>query len=205
MIGWLRGVVRHRDDGVIILDVGGVGYEVHVPLGTGADVAVGGDLELWIHTQVREDLLALFGFEERTQRAVFDVLISVSGVGPKLAVGILGDISTEALHQAVETGDVKRLKKVNGIGPRLAERLGVELKGKLGKIAGSAGFTAAAPAVAAKRQVAGDVWGDLESALTNLQYRPTEVQSALSLVRREHPDATDFDMLLRASLAALRR
>ncbi|MEZ4268897.1 MAG: Holliday junction branch migration protein RuvA [Myxococcota bacterium] len=203
MIGWLRGVVRHRDDGVVILDVGGVGYEVHVPLGTGADVAVGGDLELWIHTQVREDLLALFGFEELSQRAVFDVLISVSGVGPKLAVGILGDISVAALHQAVETGDVKRLKKVSGIGARLAERLGVELKGKLGKIAGSAGISAVTPA--ATRQVAGDVWGDIESALTNLQYRPVEVQSALSLVRREHPEATDFDMLLRASLAALRR
>lgn len=205
MIGWLRGVVRHRDDGVVILDVGGVGYEVHVPLGTGADVAVGGDLELWIYTQVREDLLALFGFEEITQRAVFEVLIGVSGVGPKLAVGILGDIATEALHQAVETGDVKRLKKVTGIGPRLAERLGVELKGKLGKIAGAGGFTAPTPAATAKRQVAGDVWGDLESALANLQYRPAEVQSALSLVRREHPDAVDFDLLLRASLAALRR
>lgn len=205
MIGWLRGVLRHRDDGVVIIDVGGVGYEVHVPLGTAAEVAVGGEVELWIHTQVREDLLALFGFEEISQRAVFEVLIGVSGVGPKLAVGVLGDISTEALHQAVETGDVKRLKKVSGIGARLAERLGVELKGKLGKIAGAAGFTAPAPAGAATRQVAGDVWGDLESALTNLQYRPVEVQSALGLVRREQPDATDFDLLLRASLAALRR
>jgi Holliday junction DNA helicase RuvA len=189
---------------MVIIDVGGVGYEVHVPLGTGADVALGGELQLWIHTQVREDLLALFGFEELAQRAVFDVLIGVSGVGPKLAVGILGDISPDALHQAVETGDLKRLKKVSGIGPRLAERLGVELKGKLGKVTGSAGM-AVTPAVAAKRQVAGDVWGDLESALSNLQYRPAEVQSALGLVRREHPDATDFDMLLRASLAALRK
>lgn len=204
MIGWLRGVLRHTGDGVLIVDVGGVGYEVHVPLGTAADVPLGGEVQLWVHTHVREEMLALFGFETLAQREVFEVLIGVTGVGPKLAVGILGDISTEGLHQAVETGDSKRLKKVSGIGPRLADRLGLELKGKLGKISGL-GAGAPASTAQATRLAAGDVWGDLESALTNLQYRPIEVQSALGQVRREHPDATDFDMLLRASLAALRR
>lgn len=207
MIAWLRGVLRSRGDDHVVLDVQGVGYRVAVPVGVAAQVPVGDEVQLHVHTHVREDQITLFGFEADDQRTTFDVLLGVSGVGPKLAVGILGGIAPGELAAAVEMGDVKRLKQCPGVGKRLAERLAVELKGKLTKAgitAGAGPGPGAAPSVATRR-AAGDVWGDVESALMNLDFRKHEVDSALVQLRQEFDDAAGFDTLLRAALGALRK
>ncbi len=199
MIGWLKGKLRARRDDALLVDVGGVGYLVQVPLSVAADKALGAEVELHVHTQVREDLLALFGFETMEQLATFETLISVSGVGPKLAVGILGAITPGGLAAAIETADHARLKALPGVGKRLAERLPVELKGKLDVAPEAIGAAATAPAPRV-----GGVWRDLRSALENLQYRPKEVDAALAQLGQELPDA-EFDALLRAALNLLKR
>ena len=206
MIGWLGGRLKTRDgEGRVILDVQGVGYLVAVPLAVGAQVEPGQALELWIHTHVREDDLALFGFEDEVQLQTFRALIAISGVGPKVALGVLSQTPPAELAAAVAAGDVARLSRAKGVGKRLAERLAVELKGKLD-------FVPAAPVVAApspkagKKSPAERAWDDLRSALGNLQFRPKEIEAALVQVRDELDGAApDFDSALRKSLAILRK
>jgi Holliday junction DNA helicase RuvA len=202
MIGWLRGAVRARSDDRLVVDVNGVGYVVQVPLGAGAHLELEAEVELHIHTHVREDSLQLFGFETAAGLATFETLITVSGVGPKLAQAILGSFDTDALAEAIDLGDIAMLKKVPGVGKRVAERLSLELRGK---VRPSAPGAPRAGKPVATRLAAGDAWRDVESALNNLDYRRKEVESVLDQLKREHPDAADFDTLLRAALSALRR
>ncbi len=202
MIGWLQGVVRARSDDKLVVDVGGVGYVVHVPLGAGAHLELEAQIELHVHTHVREDSLQLFGFETAAGLETFETLITVTGVGPKLAQSVLGSLDTNALAAAIDLGDIATLKKVPGVGKRVAERLALELRGK---VRSGLGPTPSDGTSVAERHAAGGVWRDLESAMMNLQYRKKEVQSALEHVRREQPDESDFDTLLRAALAVLRR
>ena len=202
MIGWLQGSVRSRSDDKLVVAVGGVGYVVQVPLGAGAHLELESELELHIHTHVREDSLQLFGFESAADLATFETLITVSGVGPKLAQAVLGSLNTDALAEAINLGDIAMLKKVPGVGKRVAERLSLELRGKI-KPSGDGGKARTQPI--SERLAAGDAWRDVESALSNLDYRKKEVESVLDQLKREHPDTTDFDTLLRAALAAMRR
>ncbi len=202
MIGWLHGAVRARSDDKLILDVGGVGYVVQVPLGTGAHLELEAEIELHVHTHVREDSLQLYGFETAEGLRTFETLITVSGIGPRLAQAVLGSLDQAALAHAIDLGDIATLKKVPGVGKRVAERLSLELRGKIR--AGDGPATTEGGSIAVRHQ-AGGVWRDLESALMNLQYRKKEVQGALELVRREQPDETDFDTLLRTALSVLRR
>ena len=196
MIGWLKGeLVRRRSNGVI-LSVGGVGYLVHLAGETLADKPLGAEVELHIYTQVREDTLALFGFESEEALETFNTLIGVSGVGPKLAVGLLAGISSADLAVAIEMGDTARLKTLSGVGKRLAERLVVELKGKL-KVSD------VATSVARPTGKSG-VWADLKSALVNLQYRPKEVERTLDELGRTHPES-GFDELFREAMKLMRR
>jgi Holliday junction DNA helicase RuvA len=196
MIGWLKGeLVARRTHGVII-SAGGVGYLVNMAGVTLADKEIGEVVEVHIYTQVREDTLALFGFENEAALETFNSLISVSGVGPKLAVGLLGGISSTDLAMAIEMSDAVRLKALPGVGKRLAERLIVELKGKL---KASEGLTASAP-LAGKT----GVWADLKSALANLQYRPKEVERTLEELGRTLPEGS-FDELFREAMKLMRR
>lgn len=203
MIGWLRGAYRGRDpDGRVIVDVGGVGYVVAVPLAVLGQAVGGQVVELHVHTHVREEEIALFGFEDEIQVQTFRALIQVSGVGPKVAIGILGALSPSALAAAVGAGDVVSLSKAKGVGKRLAERLAVELKGKLEFVP----LTHVAAITPAKRP--GKIpktLDDLRSALVNLEYRPKEVDAALASVSEAYPDTTDFDTMLRHALAQLRK
>jgi Holliday junction DNA helicase RuvA len=184
----------------VVLDVSGVGYRVHVPDGTAGHVAAGGRVELHVHTHVREDQIALFGFEDGDQLATFEVLLKVSGIGPRVALAILGDIRPSELTLAVERGDTARLKKLSGVGKKLAERLVVELRGKLVE----AGVVPELAPVAT-RERAGDVLGDVASALANLDFRRAEIDHAIATIQAEMPDAKDFDTLFRAAMAAIRR
>ena len=199
MIAWLKGELRLRDDdGRVIVDVGGVGYLVTVPVGVLGQSEFGDTVELYVHTNVREDAIALYGFETEDQLQAFNALIGVSKVGPKLAVNVLGGIDPAGLADAVEREDLARLATISGVGKRLAERLSLELRGKL-KVTGHA--LRATPGV---RSAEPQRFRDLRSALMNLQYRPKEVDGAIAQLREEAPDA-EFDALLRRALGLLRK
>ena len=120
MIAWLRGRLRaHDDEGRVVIDVGGVGYAVTVPVGVLGQAALGDVVELHVHTNVREDQIALFGFEDEAQHKAFLALIQVSKVGPKLAVNVLSGVSPATLAAAVEQEDIATLTRVSGVGRRL--------------------------------------------------------------------------------------
>ncbi len=212
MIAWLRGRLRdRREGGYVVLDVGGVGYLVQVPTGVAAERPLGAEVELHVHTVVREDALLLFGFDDPVALRVFEVLLTVSGVGPKVGLAILSTLPPGELVAAVETGDVGRIRKAHGVGKRLAERLAVELRGKLDKIPGLApvhGASATAGGSSRDGAPEGRVWEDLRSALGNLQFRSKEVDAVVETLRAQAPPppepAPAFDALLRAALRELR-
>ncbi|HQZ16564.1 MAG TPA: Holliday junction branch migration protein RuvA [Vicinamibacteria bacterium] len=195
MIGFLRGVLLHKTPQELILDVGGVGYRVLVPISTFCRLGdQGAQAQLLIHTHVREDQLVLYGFATPAELELFEKLISVSGVGPKVALGVLSGIEAEDLVQAIRGNDVARLTRVPGVGKKTAERLILELKDK---IAGLHGGTAEPQAPSPKRT-------DLTSALANLGYSAAEADRAATEVLRLHPDASLGD-LLRDALRVISR
>jgi Holliday junction DNA helicase RuvA len=139
VIGRLKGrIVASEPDGTLLVDVGGVGYEVEAPLGTQGRLATEPDhtVVVHVHTHVREDALQLFGFATADERAAFRTLLGISKVGPRLALSVLGSVSVHELSQLVETGQSGRLTKIPGVGKKTAERMVLELRGKLGPIAG---------------------------------------------------------------------
>ena len=199
MIGRLRGrVLSDEATGAVVLDVGGVGYELSTPVGTlgraRARDASSGEVEVWVHTHVREDALDLFGFASETDRRVFRLLLGVPNVGPKTALGVLSALSVEDLARAVERGDHGRLGKVPGIGKKTAERLVLELKEKL------RGLVSAIPAPTP--ETLGNEAARLLSALTNMGYRPGEAERAISALGPKL-DTEPLGILLREALANL--
>src|SRR5271165_6575125 len=137
MIGRLTGkVVAQEADGGVVLDVGGVGYELAIPLGTlgRAHTDDVGRVTLWVHTHVREDALALFGFADEAERAAFRALVAVSNVGPKIAVAVLGALPAAELARAIARQDLTAFRGVPGVGKKIAERLLLELRDKLPEV-----------------------------------------------------------------------
>ena len=193
MIAHLRGRLAEKEPGRLVIDVGGVGYEVHVPLPTFSEVGEpGANVSLRIHTHVREDTLALFGFASRLELELFERLIGVNGVGPKLALAVLSGIEPRDLVQAVRRGEHARLNAVPGVGRKTAERIGLELKDKL-PAADGAGPSPPGPD--------GDLRGDVLSALVNLGYqRPVAERAAAAALRGGHDG---FEATLRAALREL--
>jgi Holliday junction DNA helicase RuvA len=178
LIGRLSGkIVEDSAEGVIVIDVGGVGYEVSVPLGTLGRASRDADdvVTLYVHTHVREDMFALYGFPSRDDRVAFRALISVSSVGPKIAMAILGGLSAGELAAIIARGEVARLVAVPGIGKKTAERLILELKGKLQAspvaITKTSAPTSAAPEGQAEL---------LAGALTRMGFRPAEAERAVT-------------------------
>ena len=200
MLGWLRGRVLSEEPSGVILDVGGVGYELTIPVGAlGRSVShADGNVELWVHTHVREDALELFGFSSELERRVFRLLVSVPNVGPKTAVGVLGALSIGDLSHAIAARDLGRLGKVPGIGKKTAERLVVELVDKL---------PALVPADALSKSQGGKLPAAgtgqlLLKALVNMGYRPAEAERAVQHLGKR-VDAEPLSDLLRAALAFL--
>jgi Holliday junction DNA helicase RuvA len=200
MIGSLRGRLAEKQPNRIIVDVGGVGYDVAVPLSTYYKLGEpGSDVMLRVHTHVREDILALYGFSTPLELQIFERLIGISGIGPKLALAVLSGIDVTDLVRAVQAGDVDRLTAIPGIGKKTAERIGLELKDKLPKgiIDEAAGGAEAGAAGGRLRQ-------DLLSALLNLGYhRPLAekaVEAALSRV-----ESPAFETVLKQALRELAR
>ena len=197
MIGRLRGrVLTEEATGTVVIDVHGVGYDVLTPVGTlgRARSDLNAEVELWIHTHVREDALDLFGFATETDRRVFRLLLGVPNVGPKTALGVLSAMPVEDLSRAVERADHVRLGKVPGIGKKTAERLVLELKEKL---RGLESGTPASPV-----ETLGTEADRLLGALVNMGYRPGEAERAVSALG---PKLTTEPLgnLLREALAKL--
>ncbi len=195
MIGQLRGTLAGKRPNQVLVDVGGVGYFVHVPLSTFAALGeLHTEVTLLIHTHVREDALSLYGFLFAREKHLFELLLSASGVGPALALKILSGMSVEELVPAIRGGDLGRLTRIPGVGRKTAERMVVELKDKLEGVAAEADRPMAA-------SPAGTV-ADVVSALVNLGYDGRTAESAVSEAKRE-AGTVNFEKLLRASLQAL--
>jgi len=200
MIALLRGRLAEKQPNRIIVDVGGVGYDVSVPLSTFYKLGEpGAEVVLRIHTHVREDALALYGFATSFEQQIFERLIATSGIGPKLALAVLSGIEPADLVRAVQTGDVVRLTAIPGVGKKTAERICLELKDRLPPGIGldpDAGREADGPGEDLRR--------DLLSALLNLGYhRPlTERAVDAALKRVESPT---FELVLKQALRELAR
>jgi Holliday junction DNA helicase RuvA len=196
MIGYLQGTLLRDDPERLLLDVHGVGYEVNVPLSTWYEIEKRRDetIRLFIHTHLREDGIALFGFWTEREKVLFEKLIGVNGIGPRLARVILSGMAPDDLLGAIAGGDLGRLATIPGIGKKTAERMVLELREKMRALAAETPETAAA---APADQ-------DVVSALVNLGYKASLAERAVAEVRREKPDSA-FNELLRASLNRLSR
>ena len=196
MIGRLVGNVVATGDGTVTVDVGGVGYEVHVPGGTLGRTGGGSDsrVTLFVHTHVREDTLDLFGFASEVERVVFKLLIAVPNVGPKTALGILSALPPPELAEAVAERDLARLTSISGIGKKTAERLVLELKEKLPRMA-----ELRPHATAPKKH---DDSARLLGALTNMGFRQAEAERAVATLG-DRIGKEPLGELLKAALATL--
>ncbi|MDX1500864.1 MAG: Holliday junction branch migration protein RuvA [Thermoanaerobaculia bacterium] len=195
MIGFLEGKLIESSPERVILDVNGVGYEVLVPHTTAAEVerlAGAGSVALHVHTHVREGAIELFGFHQRRQKLLFERLITVGGIGPRLARAILSGMSPEQLVAAITSGDVARLATISGVGKKTAERMVVELKDRIGDVA--ADLPPPPPSTD----------DELVQALVNLGYRPSEAEVAVAAAKKDLPDA-ELEVLLPAALKRLSR
>lgn len=210
MIGRLTGrVVAQEADGGLVLDVGGVGYELTVPLGTLGRTSPddSGRVTLWVHTHVREDALSLFGFADEIERASFRVLLGVSNVGPKIAVAVLGALPAADLAAAVVRRDLSALTSVSGVGKRIAERLLLELRDKLPAVGAPSAGTAAGARGAPPPRSANDADDKLRSMLTGMGFKPAEADRAIAALadrtRRDGEVAGPIEAQLREALALL--
>jgi Holliday junction DNA helicase RuvA len=195
MIGLLRGRLLEKRPNQVILDVGGVGYLVAVPLSTFAALGeLHAEVTLLIHTHVREDALSLYGFLSAREKHLFELLLGASGVGPTLALKILSGMNVEELVPAIRGGDLARLTRIPGVGRKTAERMVVELKDKLEAVA----IETEKPAAASPAGVEADV----KSALINLGYDERTAESAVADARRR-TGPSGFEQLLRVTLSAL--
>ncbi|MEA2690945.1 MAG: holliday junction helicase RuvA [Acidobacteriota bacterium] len=195
MIGYLQGQILKSGTDRLLLDVHGVGYEVHIPLSTYYEIerrGGSGPVALHIHTQVREDDISLFGFWTEREKLLFERLIGVTGIGPRLARVILSGMAPEDLLAALAAGDLGRLSTIPGVGKKTAERMVLELREKMRELA----------AELPEKSLPED--DDVVSALVNLGYKPAQAERAVADARRERPDAAFHD-LLRASLNRLSR
>ncbi len=199
MIAHLRGRLLEKHPNRVIVDVSGVGYDVHVPLSTFYEMAEPGEeIALRIHTHVREDALLLYGFATPLELQIFERLISVSGIGPKLALAVLSGIEPNELVSAIRTANVARLTGIPGIGKKIAERIGLELKDKM------ASFVAAEMAATQTTAAGETLRDDVLSALMNLGYhRPLAERAVDSAIKKS--TGSTFESVLKYALRELAR
>ncbi len=191
MIGWLSGNIRELDpSGAVLLDTGGIGYEVAVSMQTLCQLKQGEQASLSIHTYVREDQITLFGFANTAERTLFRRLTSVSGIGARTALNMMGGMTAQELIQAIEQADDIAIARTPGIGKKTAQRLILELQGKLNSMIDSSAATATTSVVNSN--------SDVHSALVNLGYKPAQVDLAL-----KHVEGGDFETRFRLALKVL--
>jgi len=198
VIAFLRGRILDKQPNRIVVDVNGVGYDLSVPLSTFYGLAdVGGEIALRVHTHVREDALALYGFATRLEQDLFERLIGVSGIGPKVGLAVLSGIEPMELIRAIERGDLARLTAIPGVGKKTSERIVLELKDRLPRVeaaaAGEAATSVEAPLL---------LRDDLLSALINLGYHRPLAEKAVEAAIKRTPDG-DFERTLKQALREL--
>jgi Holliday junction DNA helicase RuvA len=204
VIGRLTGrVVSQEPDGGVVVDVAGVGYDVTVPLGTLGRVRAddAGRVTLWVHTHVREDALALYGFADEMERFAFRTLLGVSNVGPKIAVAVLSALPAAELARTVARQDLASMKGIPGVGKKIAERLLLELRDKLPQLPVT-GEAPPPPQPMPRRGTEGEE--RLRSALTGMGFKPSEAERALATLG-DRADTAPVETLLREALAVLAR
>ena len=194
MIAHLRGKLLAKHPNQAVLETAGVGYDVTISVPTYSDLpAVGAEVALHIHTHVREDVIALYGFLRPAEKLLFEKLIAVSGIGPKLAITVLSGMPAQDIAGAIRGNDVARLTRIPGIGKKTAERMVLELRDKMPEAG-----TAAAPPVSAMSAQEEDVL----SALINLGYQRSVAEKALAAVVKNGKSGS-FDAMFRQALAGL--
>jgi Holliday junction DNA helicase RuvA len=199
VIAYVRGSVASLGPGSAVLDVGGIGFEVQCAPGTLADLRVGQSATLAASLVVREDSLTLFGFADDDERSTFEILQTVTGVGPRLAQSLLAAHSPDSLRQAVATDDVKALMRVSGVGHKGAQRLVLELKDRLGAPTGDV-VDLSHPGSGAP------AWhGQVHAALVGLGWSTREADAAVATVSTEVAVDADVSTVLRAALRSLDR
>jgi len=199
MIAYLRGALLEKHPNLAIVDVNGVGYEVTIPVSAYSSLPdKGAEVRLHIYTHVREDVLALFGFVSLSDKALFEKLITVSGIGPKLAVTALGGLAAAELAAAIRSGAVEQLVRIPGVGKKTAERMVLELRDKL-DLAGLPARTDAPPATAAFNATEEDVI----SALMNFGAGRAAAEAAVNKAKSS-TEPNDFDSLFRRALKLVR-
>lgn len=194
MIAYLRGKLLSKHPNQAILETAGVGYDVTISVPTFSDLpAIGTEVALHIHTHVREDALALYGFLRPSEKLLFEKLITVSGIGPKLAITILSGMAADEMVGAIRGNDVAKLTRIPGVGRKTAERMVLELRDKLPET--SAAALATVPAVSPVEE-------DVLSALVNLGYQRAAAEKAMGVASKNAKGAS-FDTLFREALGAL--
>ena len=198
MIAHLSGKLLSKQPNQVVIDVQGVGYLVNIPLSTFYEIGdPGAAIQLLIHTHVREDTIALFGFQTAKEKHLFEQLTSVSGIGPKLGVTVLSGMSVDELVPAIRQGNLARLTLIPGVGKKTAERMVVELRDKLSKV--EAAWTETLSPIG----IIPDVKDDVISALVNLGYpRPSAERGIQKAIAATSPDQA-FEVLLKRSLQEL--
>ena len=199
MIAFLRGRLLSKTPNQAIIECGGVGYDATISVGTFTSLPPeGSEARLHIYTHVREDQIALFGFAEPQEKRLFEKLLTISGIGPKLAITVLSGIDSTRLVAAIRVADHATLTRIPGIGKKTAERVVLELKDKLDDMA-------ATPDAVAPTAHYGPAGDDALSAMVNLGYTRPDAQRAIeSVVARQPAAAQDFEALFRAAMAAIR-
>jgi holliday junction DNA helicase RuvA len=199
MIAHLRGSLFEKHPNNVVIDVHGVAYEVTIPVSVYSSLPdLGGPVRLHVYFHVREDIHALFGFLTKDDKALFEKLISVSGIGPKLAITAMSGLTTDDLVSAIRTGSVEQLVKIPGVGKKTAERMVLELRDKLGLV----GSSAVAASGAAKSAFSGTE-EDVISALINFGASRASAETAVTKAKSES-ESNDFDALFRRALKLVR-
>ena len=194
MISRLSGIILEKDAASILIDVRGVGYEVHVSLNSLFDApSVGDPVTLHTHFLVREDAQQLFGFTKLQERNLFRLLIKINGVGPKMAIAVLSGVSYNEFVRCVNQGDIAGLVKLPGVGKKIAERLVMEMRDKIGSIASSNEF-----APSALESTISEISREAESALVALGYKPQQATKMINRVSEGERD--NVEMLIKAAL-----
>ena len=199
MIAHLRGTLIEKHPNLVIVDTGGVGYEVTIPVSAYSSLPeTGSEVQLYIHTHVREDALSLFGFVSAADKALFEKLITVSGIGPKLAVTTLGGLTAPDLAAAIREGSIEQLVRIPGVGKKTAERMILELRDKLDLLPGVA--RAAAPGAKSSFNTTEE---DVISALANFGVSRAAGEAAVTKAKSA-AEGNDFDGLFRRALKLVR-
>lgn len=204
MIAWLEGTLREKAPTRIVLDVQGVGYELLVPLSTFETLPdLGKTVSLLVHTAVREDAIQLFGFASSLEKELFNLLLKANRVGPKLAQSILSGMQPARLLRLLREADAKGLRKAPGVGPKLAERIGIELRDDAEKLAGRLGGAGLEGGDEPLSAI--EPGEELLSALVNLGYPKSQAERVVDAALAEAPAESSLEELIRVALRRLAR